>query len=251
MEERLQKLLSQWGVASRRHAEALICEGRVRLNGQIVQLGQKADPQRDRIEVDGVLLKNQHRPQLLYLLLHKPLHVVSTCSDPQGRKTVIDFLPEHLRHGSGIHPVGRLDVDSTGALLLTNDGALTFHLTHPSHCIPKTYEVWVRGHPPASVLQEWRQGIVLAGRKTQPAQVRVLEHNQDRKTLLEIVLTEGRNRQIRRVADLVGYPVIHLHRTAIGLIQLQVPGTPGLPRGQYRSLSRSEIDFLQAHRNSA
>jgi 23S rRNA pseudouridine2605 synthase len=251
MEERLQKLLSQWGVASRRHAEALILEGRVRLNGQIVHLGQKADPERDRIEVDGILLENRHRPKHIYLLLHKPSGVVSTCDDPRGRTTVLDLLPDRLKQGLGIHPVGRLDAESTGALLLTNDGALTFHLTHPSHCIPKTYEVWVRGHPPESVLQAWREGIVLAGRKTLPASIGVLECNRDDRTLLEIVLREGRNRQIRRVAALLGYPVIHLHRTAIGAILLQPPGESGLPIGQYRPLEKSELDFLQAQRNSA
>ncbi|HEY9658706.1 MAG TPA: pseudouridine synthase, partial [Allocoleopsis sp.] len=147
MTERLQKILSQWGIASRRQAEQMILAGRVRLNGEVVQLGQQADPDRDRIEVDGKLIQAVERPARVYFLLHKPLGVVSTCDDPQGRPTVLDLLPAVLQHHSGIHPVGRLDVNSTGALLLTNDGDLTFCLTHPRHAIPKTYHVWVEGHP--------------------------------------------------------------------------------------------------------
>ena len=216
MQERLQKILSQWGIASRRQAEQMILAGRVSVNGIPAILGQKADPEGDRIEVDGRPLKGDHRPKLIYLLLHKPAGVVSTCSDPQGRPTVLDLLPAETRLESGIHPVGRLDAETTG-LLLTNDGDLTFRLVHPSHKVSKTYHVWVQGQPPEKVLQIWRQGIVLAGKKTLPAQVKIIKTrpNGD-KTLLEIVLKEGRNRQIRRVAEILGYPVIHIHRTAIG-----------------------------------
>ncbi len=244
MEERLQKILSQWGIASRRGAEAMILAGRVRCNGIFAQLGQKADPLEDAIEVDGKLIQPLHRPQLIYLLLNKPAGVVSTCDDPQSRPTVIDLLPPHLRKSQGIHPVGRLDVDSTGALLLTNDGELTFALTHPRHNIPKTYHVVVQGHPPKSVLQQWRQGVVLDSRKTLPAQVRLLEQDANQ-TLLEIVLWEGRNRQIRRMTEQLGYPVIKLHRTAIGSIQLQPTKAAALPMGKYRSLGPVELDFLQ------
>jgi pseudouridine synthase len=180
---------------------------------------------------------------LVYILLHKPAGVVSTCNDPQGRTTVIDLLTPELQNGQGIHPVGRLDVDSTGALLLTNDGKLTLGLTHPRHSIPKTYHVWVEGHPPESVLDLWRQGVILEGRKTRPAQVRLLQRGS--RTLLEIILQEGRNRQIRRVAQKLGYPVIQLHRTAIGLIGLQLPGSTPLPKGQYRYLKDFELNFLQ------
>lgn len=246
MDARLQKILSQWGIASRRQAEKMIQQGRVRLNGQVVQLGQTANPQCDRIEVDGVVIKPSHRPDLVYLLLHKPAGVVSTCSDPQGRKTVLDLLPLELRRSRGIHPVGRLDFDSTGALLLTNDGELTFRLTHPKHCIPKTYQVWVKGIPEASTLEAWRRGVVLDGRKTLPASVRVLEQQGTSQTLVEVILQEGRNRQIRRVAALLGYPVIQLHRTAIGSIQLNAPGLSPLQCGHYRPLNESEIRFLRS-----
>lgn len=239
MDERLQKILSQWGIASRREAEQLILNGRVRLNGAIAQLGQKANPECDRIEVDGNLIQSGQRPQALYLLLHKPLDVVSTCDDPWGRKTVLDLLPPHLNTGSGLHPVGRLDANSTGALLLTNDGAVTFSLTHPSHAIPKTYEVLVTGHPSESTLQQWRDGILLNGQKTLPAEVKILKSLVS-ETLIEVKLYEGRNRQIRRVAKQLGHPVISLHRTTIGSIQLG-----NLPPATYRPLSSEEISYLQ------
>ncbi len=243
MEERLQKILSQRGVASRRQAETMILAGRVLLNGGIAHLGQKANPAIDIITVDGEPLKLNYRPSLVYLLLYKPAGTVSTCYDPEGRTTVVDLLNEELRQGQGIHPVGRLDVNSTGALILTNDGDLTFELTHPSHDIPKTYQVWLQGHPPESVLEEWRQGVVLDGRKTRLAQVRVLEEK-THGVCLEIILQEGRNRQIRRVAQKLGYPVLQLHRTAIGSIQLQLPGELLAP-GDYRHLKEFEIGFLQ------
>jgi 23S rRNA pseudouridine2605 synthase len=240
MDERLQKILSQWGVASRRQAEQLILDGRVRLNGNVVQLGQKANPELDQIEVDGRLISAGDRPQPIYLLLNKPAGVVSTCSDPWKRTTVLDLLPAELRKQQGIHSVGRLDADSTGALLLTNDGLLTFYLTHPRHQVSKTYHVWVQGSPPESVLEAWRQGVILAGRKTLPAQVRVLTPGKHAQTCLEIMLKEGRNRQIRRVAEQLGYPVVRLHRIAIGPIHLQQ-----LPSGHYRSLKDFEVNFLQ------
>lgn len=251
MAERVQKILSQWGVASRRQAEKMISAGQVRLNGTVVHLGQKADPETDLIEVNGKLLKLGNRPQPIYLLLNKPPDVLCTCRELSKcntilakRNTVFDLLPRKIREGQGIHPVGRLDADSTGALILTNDGALTFQLTHPRYHVPKTYQVWVQGHPPESVLQAWRDGVELSGKKTLPAQVRVLKRQQDQ-TLLEIVLIEGRNRQIRRVADLLCYPVIDLHRTAIGPIQLQPPGESVLLSGHYRYLKNFEIRFLQ------
>ncbi len=244
MEARLQKILSQWGIASRREAEEMIKASRVRVNGELAHMGQKADPQRDTITVDGKPVSAVQRPALMYLLLHKPTGVVTTCEDPQGRPTVLDLLPKQISSGKGIHPVGRLDVDSTGALILTNDGDLTFGLTHPSHSIPKTYRVLVKGHPPQEVLQMWRQGVVLEERKTRPAQVRVVEKFAN-SSCLEIILKEGRNRQIRRIAEQLGYPVITLHRTAIGSIQLQTPGKGYLAEGEYRHLEEFEIRFLK------
>lgn len=250
MEERIHKILSQWGIASRRHAEELILAGRVQRNGAIVTVGEKADVEKDAIAVDGKLIRPVARPQLVYILLNKPKGVVATCDDPQGRKTVIDLLPKNLQVGQGIHPVGRLDVDSTGALILTNDGELTFKLTHPRHSIPKTYQVWVQGNPPASVLKQWRQGIVLDGKSTRKAQVRVIKR-QDAQTCLEVILKEGRNRQIRKVAEQLGYPVVNLHRTAIGAIQLQPLTEAELLKGCYRYLKDFEICFLQTQANTA
>lgn len=244
MEARLQKILAQWGIASRREAEEMIRQSRVRINGVLANLGQKVDPQRDTITVDGKPVSSKPRPALIYLLLHKPTGVVSTCYDPQGRPTVLDLLPKELQQGSGIHPVGRLDANSTGALILTNDGDMTFGLTHPSHSISKTYHVLVKGHPPEAVLSMWRQGVVLEGRKTQPAGVRLIERFAEQSSL-EIILQEGRNRQIRRVAQQLGYPVIKLHRAAIGSIQLQTPKAPFLHEGDYRFLTKDEISFLQ------
>jgi 23S rRNA pseudouridine2605 synthase len=240
MAERLQKILSQWGIASRRQAEQMILDGRVRVNGTVVQLGQQANPEHDQIEVDGNLVQPSDRPALVYLLLHKPLGVVSTCDDPQGRQTVLDLLPTSLRSHNGIHPVGRLDVYSSGALLLTNDGALTFGLTHPRHSIPKTYQVWVQGQPTTETLNHWRQGIRLDGQLTRSADVDVLEARLEQ-TLLRVVLREGKNRQIRRIAERLGHPVIKLHRVAIGAVTLG-----NLPSGKYRSLRKTEVEFLKA-----
>ncbi|MCS6783163.1 MAG: pseudouridine synthase [Gloeomargarita sp. SKYBB_i_bin120] len=235
--ERLQKILAQRGIAARRQAEALIRAGQVWVNGRPAQVGQKCDPQVDQITVQGRPLPPA--PGLYYYLLHKPLGVVSTCRDPQGRPTVRDFLPPGL---PPLYPVGRLDYDTTGALLLTNDGDLTLALTHPRHPVWKVYWVWVTGHPSARVLAQWRQGVELDGRPTLPAQVRVLRTWPDQ-TLLEVRLREGRNRQIRRVAAQLGYPVVRLHRQAIGKIDLG-----NLPVGQIRPLTSSELAFCHAVR---
>ena len=244
MEERLQKIIAHWGVASRRQAEQMIQAGRIRVNGVEAILGQKADPAQDAIEVDGQPIQPQQKPTLVYLLLNKPAGIVSTCDDPQGRLKVIDLLPSALRQGQGIHPVGRLDAESTGALLLTNDGALTFRLTHPRHHIPKTYHVWVKGNPPEAILQMWRHGVILSGRKTLSAQVHRMGRPQKGQTQLQITLFEGRNRQIRRVAEQLGYPVTQLHRIAIGPVQLNSPGQPRLSPGDHRHLTSSELNIL-------
>lgn len=246
MNERVQKVLSQWGVASRRHAEQMITAGRVVVNHDVAHLGQKVDPEKDSIYVDGVLVNPANQPEYIYLLMNKPVGVISTCDDPQKRRTVLDLLPKNLQLGRGIHPVGRLDSDSTGALLLTNDGNLTFYLTHPRHHIPKTYEVWVAGYPSEKTLAQWRQGIMLDDRLTLPAEVTVMRRHPNHKTLLKIVLQEGRNRQIRRVAEQLGHPVLNLHRTAIGSIQLQMDNGSELPMGSYRPLSNFEICFLNS-----
>ncbi|WP_055074390.1 pseudouridine synthase [Pseudanabaena sp. 'Roaring Creek'] len=240
MGDRLQKILSRHGIASRREAEQLILAGRVAINGQtIAELGTKADPERDRIEVDGKLLQT-HAPQFIYLLLNKPIGVVCTCNDPQSRRTVIDILPSPYKH---IYPVGRLDYNSSGALILTNDGEFANYLMHPRHHVSKTYEVWVKDIPNEQKIKQWQEGIMLEGKRTFPAIVNVLqvEHppHQNSRTLLQIVLSEGRNRQIRKMAEQFGHPVLALHRVAIASISLN-----NLKSGTYRHLSDREIATL-------
>jgi 23S rRNA pseudouridine2605 synthase len=247
-QERIQKILAQWGIASRRHAEQLIVAGQVQVNGSVAILGQKADPDADCIEVNGERVGQADAAIApLYLLLHKPLGVVSTCADPQGRPTVLDLLPSTYQN-RGLHPVGRLDVQTTGALLLTNDGDLTFYLTHPRYHVAKTYEVLVQGNPNPSAINQWRTGILLEGRPTRPAQVQILRpwaalHNT---TLLQVILQEGRKRQIRLVAKAIGHRVLKLHRTHIGSIALQDIDGCILSPGQYRSLTSSEIAALRS-----
>jgi 23S rRNA pseudouridine2605 synthase len=244
MAERVQKVLSQWGIASRRKAEKMIVAGRVSINNQIAQLGDRVDLTQDILQVDGKEVRQTHRPQLLYLLLHKPVGVVSTCDDPQKRTTVIDLLPKELSQGSGIHPVGRLDFASSGALILTNDGELTLGLTHPRYHLPKTYLVKLNRSLSRKDLTSWRSGVVLDHQKTLPAKINFVESDQTGKTL-EIVLTEGRNRQIRRVAQQLGYEVTELHRVAIGSITLNISHGSKLSPSKYRHLQKTELNFLR------
>jgi pseudouridine synthase len=244
MAERVQKVLSQWGIASRRKAEKMILAGRVSINGQIATLGDRVDLTQDILQVDGKAIQPNDRPQLLYLLLHKPVGVVSTCDDPQKRPTVIDLLPEDLSQGTGIHPVGRLDFASSGALILTNDGNLTLGLTHPRYHLPKTYLVKLNHSPSRKDLTDWRSGVILEQKKTLPAKIKLVPSDQTGRTL-EIVLTEGRNRQIRRVAQQLGYEVNELHRVAIGSITLNTPNGLKISPSKYRHLTNTEINFLQ------
>lgn len=230
--QRLQKLLAAAGFCSRRRAEELLRQGRVRCNGQIARLGDRARPDLDRIEVDGKPVLN--RPPEITLLLNKPAGVVCSCHDPQGRLTVLDLLPPELARGTGLHPVGRLDVESRGALLLTNIGALTLRLTHPRYDHPKTYRVRLGGHPDQASLEQWARGVPLGGQPSQPVQLKQLGHDQW-SCLLELVMREGRNRQIRRTATALGHRVLDLQRIAIGPIALE-----DLPEGQWRWVDARE-----------
>lgn len=245
MQVRLQKLLSQWGVASRRQAEVWISQGQVHLNGHPARLGQRVDPDIDQIFVNGQLCHPPRSPQHRYWLLNKPQGVVSTCKDPRNRPAVLDLLSAVDRQG--MHPVGRLDANSTGALILTNDGEFTFKLTHPRFHVPKTYQVCLQGKPSAIALQQWRQGLELDGQWTRPAQIKIVKPYQrtTNSTEIEVILQEGKNRQIRRIAQQLGYPVRRLHRTHIGPVALQSPSSQGLPEGHYRPLTPAELDDLR------
>tara|TARA_Y100001968_G_scaffold221958_1_gene204796 strand:+ start:950 stop:1663 length:714 start_codon:yes stop_codon:yes gene_type:complete len=227
---RLQKIISASGILSRRKADLLIKQGRVTLNGRQALLGEKADPESDLILVDGKDLPKKLNNKVF--LLNKPNGVISTCQDNHGRKTILSLIPPNLRRG--IHPVGRLDSDSRGAILLTNNGELTLRLTHPKYSHTKTYLVWVSGQPSKSILNKWRKGILLDGKMTMPATIElmgIINHN----TLLKVILREGRNRQIRRIANVLGHPVQDLQRIAISNIKLNK-----LQEGKWRELKTNE-----------
>ena len=247
MTERVQKVLSQWGIASRRKAETMMVEGRVKINGRTAKLGDKIDLKTDVLLVDGKVVKQTQKPRQIYLLLNKPAGVISSCDDPQGRRTVVDLLPEVLKRATGIHPVGRLDLASSGALILTNDGEFTLGLTHPRYHLSKTYVVELDRPPIQQDLSRWRKGIVLDGKKTLPAKINIVGSD---KTTIEIVLTEGRNRQIRRVAQKLGYRVTRLHRIAIGSIDLRNSKNAELEQGKYRHLIQKEVNYLYDSFNS-
>jgi pseudouridine synthase len=237
MHQRLQKVLAQAGVASRRAAEKLIAEGRVTLNGEIVRMmGTKADAEQDDIRVDGRRLRPPQRTR--YILLNKPAGYVSTRSDPQRRPTVIDLLREVREY---IYPVGRLDYDSEGLLLLTNDGNLAAQLTHPRHGVERTYEVRVAGTPDAESIDRLRKGIVLDGRRTLPADVALLSSRRDREGALRLTIREGRNRQVRRMCEAVGHPVRALRRVGIGPLDDR-----RLKTGHWRELTAEEVQALRA-----
>ena len=230
MRQRLQKLMSAAGHCSRRQAEELLRQGRVEVNGRTAAIGDQADPEIDQVCVDGSPLAKKTTERVL--LLNKPPGVISSCHDPQGRETVLDLIPPDLRQG--LHPVGRLDADSRGALLLSNQGDLTLKLTHPRYAHSKTYRVTLSGTPSRSRLQRWRQGVELDGSRTLPASVTLL-HSQGDHSVLEVILREGRNRQIRRIASLLGYAVLDLQRVAIGGLALG-----SIEEGCWRELSRQE-----------
>ncbi|MXX09553.1 MAG: rRNA pseudouridine synthase [Synechococcus sp. SB0667_bin_8] len=236
--ERLQKLLSRAGIMSRRQADTLLQAGRLHLNGQPARPGDRAVAGVDSITLDGQpvhLAAAQQQPRRT-LLLHKPPGVLCTCRDPHGRPTVLELLPPAV--GQGLYPVGRLDRDSEGALLLTNDGDLALRLTHPRHGHSKTYRAWLVGIPSANRLAAWRSGLLLDGRRTRPAQVE-LEHRSATGSCLRIVLREGRKRQIRRIADQLGHPVRRLQRLALGALALG-----SLASGSWRWLKTNDMNLL-------
>ena len=227
--ERLQKVMARCGIASRRVCEDMIVAGQVTINGTVATLGDKVDASVDVVAIDGVELSVV--PDLVVYLLNKPAGVLSTADDPQGRPTVVELVPDDVR----VYPVGRLDMDTEGLLLLTNDGALTHRLTHPSFGVEKEYLAQVEGEVTAGQLRTLRQGVALEDGKTSPAQA-----SSPAPGMVRLVIHEGRNRQVRRMCDAIGHPVQRLVRTRIGPIS-----DAKLKPGTWRKLMRSEVHDLQ------
>lgn len=244
MEERLQKLIAAAGITSRRKAEELILNGEVVVNGQVVtELGCKADPERDFIKVGGKLINSKLKStQKQYVLLNKPKGYLSSRSDPKNRPLVTDLLAPNLRH---LHPVGRLDFNTEGIILLTNDGVFTKAITTASEHVPKVYEVKVKGEVTEAALEKLRTGVVIEGRRTAPAVIRRLDVSEAGNAWYEVTLFEGRNNQIRKMFDLTGHSVVKLRRVRIGHLTDR-----GLAVGSYRMLTPEEV-ALFLHKSSA
>ncbi|CAM3715509.1 pseudouridine synthase [Alkalicoccus chagannorensis] len=233
--ERVQKLIAAAGVTSRRKAEELMKAGRVKVNGTTVtELGTKADPQKDEVMVDGVLLQKEIP---VYYLLYKPSGVISSVKDEAGRRVVTDFITTDKR----IFPVGRLDFDTSGVLIMTNDGEFANQLMHPSYEVDKKYIAKVEGIPSKDAVRQLQRGIELDGTKTKPAFVKVRKSDPKKGTaVVEMVIHEGRNRQVRRMFEAVGHPVIKLKRERYGILDLH-----GLNAGEYRELKPHEVKKLR------
>lgn len=231
---RLQKVLAAAGIASRRASEALIDEGRVEVNGKVVtEQGRRVDPETDQIRVDGSRIPPPRHH--LYLVMNKPRGVVSTMEDPEGRKTLLDYLP---RLRERIFHVGRLDTETEGLILLTNDGEFAHRLAHPSYEVPKTYQVQAAGVMDNRTIKRLEKGVTLEDGPARPDKVKLISRAQSR-TLIEVSLHEGRNRIVRRMFDTLGHPVDRLSRTAIGPVRLGI-----LPVGEIRELTREELGAL-------
>lgn len=232
--ERLQKVMAHAGVASRRKSEEIIAEGRVKVNGEIVtEMGFKVDPKKDEIEVDGEVIAKEKK---VYLLLHKPEGYITTVSDPKERQTVMDLIPDLKQR---VYPAGRLDYDSSGLLILTNDGDLCYKLTHPKKEVDKRYWVRAKGTIFAEDFNKFEEGMVIDGRKTAPAKIANINYL-DNYTEFEITIHEGRNRQVRRMCRIAGFSVVKLKRTAFAFLSLD-----GLAEGEYRYLNEEEIKKLK------
>lgn len=231
--ERLQKIISESGMASRRRAEELIKAGRVCINGRVAKLGDSAVPGRDNVTVDGAAARPAD--EKLYIALNKPRGYITTLSDERGRKCVTALLPAEPR----VFPVGRLDRDSEGLLILTNDGAFANHMTHPRYHVPKTYHVSVSPAITPHQAAAFGQGMEIDGEKMAPAKARIVRTEPDR-TVLEITLFEGKNREIRRMCEALSLQVRRLSRISVGVVKLG-----GLPSGEYRPLTPAEIHSLK------
>lgn len=232
---RLQKYMAKCGIASRRKSEEIILEGRVKVNDIFVkELGMTINPKKDIVKVDNEIIKLEENK--IYIMLNKPKGYVTTVKDKHSEKIVLDLINGVKER---IYPVGRLDVDTTGLLLLTNDGDLAYKLTHPSYEIPKKYIALVKGIPNNKKLYKFRKGLKIDGRMTAEAYIKILKRNRDT-SLLEISIHEGRNRQVRKMCKYIGHPVIQLERVAIGKLEL---GNLGI--GEWRYLTSKEIEYLK------
>lgn len=237
-ETRIQKVLADQGLCSRRAAEQIITEGRVKLNGHPTKVGDKMDISKDLLTVDGQKIIIQRKKEFHYIMLYKPRGFITTTNDERGRKTVMDLLKDVSER---VFPIGRLDKDSEGLLLFTNDGEFANLLTHPSHGVSKLYRVTVRPHASEEQLIKLTDGVVLDdGSKTLPAIIRVVTDEPER-TVMEITIKEGKNRQIRRMCEAVGLTVIRLRRSTIGSVKLGM-----MQPGQYRELTPQEVAALRA-----
>lgn len=231
---RLQKYLSQCAVASRRKSEELILAGKVKVNGKVAGLGDKINPKRDTVTVSGKKIVSSKKHY--YIMLHKPRGFITTMEDEMGRKCVAQLVKDV---GARVYPVGRLDKDSEGLLIMTNDGDFANYLTHPSKHVPKTYRVTVRPSISDEQLIKFNEGIEIDGRMTAPADAHIIDKSADR-VVLEVILYEGRNRQIRKMCDALGLEVARLKRTHIGSIKLGM-----LPQGKWRELTEDEVHKLK------
>lgn len=240
-EVRLQKMLADCGVASRRKSEQLIAEGSVKVNGRVAKIGDKVNPYSDKVYVKGRRVSGRGKPKHYYIMLHKPRGYVTTMSDEMGRKCVAELVSDIPAR---IYPVGRLDRDSEGLLLMTNDGDFANKVTHPAKHVYKVYRVTVRPGINEEQLNEMCSGMIIDGRKTAPAQVRVVSRQEGR-CVLEVILREGRNRQIRKMCEQLGLEVPRLKRIAIGQVKLG-----GLQPGKWRELSKDEYKRLTAAPNT-
>lgn len=245
--ERLARYLAHAGIASRRHAEILIEAGRVRVNGLVVTTqGARIDPEQDSITVDGKSVQSTEK--LEYVLLHKPAGYLSTANDPQRRPTVLDLLPPELRR-LRVYPVGRLDIDTSGLLLLTNDGDFALHLTHPRYSMDKHYRALVKGYPAENALNALRRGVEIVEdngghHKTSPAKVSIHKQAGDN-CWLSLTIHEGHKRQVRRMLTAIGHPVLALMRVGIGSLELG-----NLPEGKWRNLTPEEVHMLQGQQGT-
>lgn len=237
MEERLQKYIANQGITSRRKAEEAILEGRVQVNGEVVkELGSKIDPEKDEVYFDGKKIKKQE--EKVYILLNKPIGYVTTVEDQFHRDTVMQLIKDCK---TKVLPVGRLDMYTSGALLFSNDGDFIYHITHPKHEMTKTYTVTLKGIITTEEVEQLRKGVTIEEYTTRPAKVKILKTDEEKQiSRLEIVIHEGKNRQVRKMCEAVGRKVLALHRSKVGIIEVK-----DLPLGKWRYLQPKEIESLK------